>query len=831
MARKLRGQVNHAVRANRHCKRETPARAGEIEGEAVPATTDRALRTAPWYWTAAFAVVFFLCVFRFGTPAGIEIDPSWSTVLGWAQLHGVRFGEELVFSYGPLGYLHPRGTYNPELFGIYVFGQVLLTLGYTFIFATTFRSLGGVERVLFALVVVLPCRLQNDVLLVGTGIFALVALDHFVRASRDDRRAWAGLAVVALQMNALGLMKFTLFPLTLLLAGVGVLLLLRERRPRAAAAWLLGWLVSLVALWLGHGQQFGDLPTFLRGALMIVAGYGAGMGVETTPALLALGLATLVATAVALLYWLKRESPRDLRAILLFGYLAFCLFLAWRNAFTRADIWHVRFFFPLASFVAFALLALASERLAPRSRQVLVSVALLCIAGVLSMALPQMKAADYAIAGRELRRHAGTVLRGELGAQRAQQREALRRQYDLPMFRRLVGSERVDLFGCNQAVLLLNDFNYAPRPVFQSYAAYTPPLQQANEAFYLGAAAPRFVMLGLCPIDLHYPTSEDALALLVLLRNYHPVAAEKSFVLMQRADVVPLAASPAPTAAVAVEPGQWIDVPSGNVATRIHLDYGLSLAGRLHALFLREPSLSLEVETADKQVRAFRLVRSIAHSGFLLSPRLLEDEDYLRWYYRLDDLAVTRVRVKAAVDWQQSLFAPGITVGFTPLDLPRGAAAEVPADVVSAIYPGFNQLPSQRAGNISLIVENDKPALFMHAPATLEFTLPPGSYALRGEFGLFSAVYAAEGCGSAQADGLSLRIDIIGTNAQALYARNINPFGNATERGAQAFDVPRIELRPGDSLRLSIDDVDGGSHYACDWGYVRDVELRPLATP
>ena len=113
---------------------------------------------------------------------------------------------------------------------------MLLTLGYTFIFAMTFRSLAGVERVLFALVVLLPCRLQNDVLLVGTGIFALVALDRFVQGSRDDRRAWAGLAVIAWQMNALGLMKFTLFPLTLLLAGVGALLFLRDRRPLAALA-------------------------------------------------------------------------------------------------------------------------------------------------------------------------------------------------------------------------------------------------------------------------------------------------------------------------------------------------------------------------------------------------------------------------------------------------------------------------------------------------------------------------------------------------------------------------------------------------------------------
>ncbi len=639
-------------------------------------------RDAAWYWTATFAVVFFLCVFRFGAPAGIDADASWATVLGWAHLHGVRFGEELVFSYGPLGYLHPRGTYDPRMFETYLFGQVLLTLGYTFVFAMTFRRLAGAERVLFALVVLLSCRLDSDALLVGTGILSLVALDRLVRSSRDDRRAWAGLAVIALQMNALGLMKFTLFPLSLLLAGIGALLFVRERRQRAAVVWLAAWLVTLFALWLTHGQQLGDFVAFLRGAVHIVAGYGAGMGVETTPALLALGALTLVATTAALLYWLKCESPRDVRALLLFGYLTFCLFLAWRNAFTRADIWHVRFFFPLASFVGFALLALSRERLPPRWRQALAAAALLCITGVLSMALSQNKAADYVAA---VRHHVGTLVRGELAAQRAQQRKALRDHYDLPAIRRLIGDERVDLFGCNQAVLLLNDFNYAPRPVFQSYAAYTPPLQQANEAFYLGATAPQFVMFGLCPIDQHYPASEDALALLALMRNYRPVAAEKHFVLMQRADVVPVA-TPRPAAvAVPVAPGQWIDVPRSSAATRIHLDYALSLTGRLHALVLREPRLLLEVETAGQQVHALRLVRPVARDGFLLSPLLLEDEDYLRWYYRLDDLAVMRVRLKPAVDGQQSFFAPGITIRFTPLDLSRTVGTEVPAYVLSAL--------------------------------------------------------------------------------------------------------------------------------------------------
>ena len=321
---------------------------------------------AAWYWTALFAAVFFLAVFRSGAPAALALDDSWAAVMGWARLQDLRWGKDLLLTYGPLGYLFPRATYYPPLFDTFLLGQLLLASGYTFIFTCAFRRLATAERILLALIAVLACRRQPDTLLLGTAVFALVALDDLVRRSRTAPWAWLGLGVVALMMNALGLLKFTVLPLSVLLCGVGAVLLLRERRPAAALTWVLVWLGSLALLWLGHGQSAADFPGYLQGSLEVAAGYSISMGVDGKPAILAAGLLMLAFTIALLLAWWRRETPRDLRGLALLAYLAFALFVAWRNAFTRADMWHVTFFFPLAAFVLLASWALGRWRPMPR---------------------------------------------------------------------------------------------------------------------------------------------------------------------------------------------------------------------------------------------------------------------------------------------------------------------------------------------------------------------------------------------------------------------------------------------------------------------------------
>lgn len=776
-------------------------------------------RAAAWYWTALFGAVFFLAVFRSGAPAALALDDSWAAVMGWARLQDVQWGKDLLFTYGPLGYLFPRATYYPPLFDTFLLGQLLLALGYTFIFTCAFRRLATAERILLALIAVLACRRQPDTLLLGTAIFAVVALDDLIRRSRDTSWAWLGLGVVALMMNTLGLLKFTVLPLSVLLCGVGVVLLLRERRPAAALAWVLLWLGSLALLWLGHGQSLAAFPGYVLGALEVAAGYSISMGVDSKPEILAAGLLMLAFTIALLLIWWRRETPRDLRVLVLLGYLAFALFVAWRNAYTRADMWHVTFFFPLAAFVLLASWALGRWRPQRLIRYGCALFVVLYAAGIVVLLVSPPLYREYLLDG--LGKLSATVS-GTLRAQHEAQYQAKRTEWDLASFRRLIGEARVDVFGCTQAVAIWNGFNYAPRPIFQSYSAYTPGLQRRNEAHYLGPQAPPFVIFAMCPIDARLPASDDALALLALLRNYRPVAAEKGYVLLQR----DAAARPAPQPVLApqrtLKLGEWMDVADGASPQVLQLDYRLNLAGRLRAMLLREPMLKIELQLADGQLRSNRLVRQVAQTGFLLSPALENEAAYLRWYYGQENYAVTRFRLvpeRAGQDW---LFQPVIQLASVPADLAQGPAAEMPADMATLLYPNFSPLPAARSGGVSTrgignanAGKDEQPVVLMQKQAALEFSPEPGQYRLQAELGVRKrAKLDFQDCLKAAPIFSLQRIDAAG-GAELLQQHQLEPGARAPVQ----VEIPRVSLLPGQRLRLAASGV------GCEGSYVSRFEL------
>jgi hypothetical protein len=61
----------------------------------------------------------------------------------------------------------------------------------------------------------------------------------------------------------------------------------------------------------------------------------------------------------------------------------------------------------------------------------------------------------------------------------------------------------VDIYPDKQSVALAYPLEFRPRPVFQSYMAYSPRLARANADFLLDAAAPEWILFRIAPIDQH----------------------------------------------------------------------------------------------------------------------------------------------------------------------------------------------------------------------------------------------------------------------------------------------------------------------------------------
>ena len=60
-------------------------------------------------WPACFTLVFLSAFFLSGTEQPpLELDPSWHAAVEYATAHHWQFGTQIVFTFGPLGFLSTR---------------------------------------------------------------------------------------------------------------------------------------------------------------------------------------------------------------------------------------------------------------------------------------------------------------------------------------------------------------------------------------------------------------------------------------------------------------------------------------------------------------------------------------------------------------------------------------------------------------------------------------------------------------------------------------------------------------------------------------------------
>lgn len=776
-----------------------------------------------WIAFGCFCMALFLLNIGFGAPPSTALDASWAEVLAWAALKHAQWGRDIAFTYGPLGFLHGNASYFPGILGWFVTGQILLTAAFVL---TTTALLHRSHILIFLLfAIAYACSypwVPSDVSWAITLLFGTTVL-----MNRDVRPTTIASTVVVIAMamlfGAIALIKFSLFPLWLICVVALVADWLLRGSARSAVGILVIFLVALLNMWILCGQELGNLPAHLSAGFEIASGYGHAMGIGA-PLTVELAGAACIGLFCLLCLFAAYQVRRDASALVALALYMAGAFLAWRANFTRAD--HAHWFFAFFSLLPFALLS--HRRLKTMK---LMRVGLILLAGVSAIA------GLYGAIGISMRwqqLHEGInghfhelTSFSELKVQRDAQWVAAQQRASLPKISQQVGSATVDMFTDEQGVVLLNGLNYKPRPIFQSYSAYTPYLARLNEAYFLGPQAPEYVVMKLDAIDARLPMIEDPLALAALLQHYRSVLMEHGYLLLLRdAASAPLAPIAPPTSWVTTKLGKEIPVTAATDATIAFVKLDLSTLGEVYTFLLREPSLRIAIQT-DNGSYDYRFIRLTGASGFMLSPVIRSTQDWTRLQLDTPLPHVRGFRIEPEIAWQSIFFRPDLSAGFQTRRYLRLTPATTSADLVGAIYPGFNLMPTDVRGISDMIVEEGKSALFLHAPGTLRFAPEPGHYRVSGEFGIRSAALTTPACSAADGIGISLVRLHEGIETQLLHLE-LDPFHTPKDRGAHHFDLGDAAVEAGDRIEYRVDPGHGGDNTACDWSYVRDLKFTPI---
>jgi hypothetical protein len=554
------------------------------------------------------AALVWLSSLSWPVPFANGLDVSWSFVLGFARMGRLQFGTDLLFTYGPWGFLSTIYC-HPDFFWQHLVWEFVFKAGLAVTVALCAARLPWWRGLLLFAVAAVLQPLFGDV----PYSFFIAAL-LWANAVTDDRAGRFLPAVSGVVLSFFALQKFTFFLSTGAgIVGVGCVLIARHRK-RPAIFLAGGWFAGLLAGWLAAGQPLGNLMFFITRSAALAAAYQDAMGLDEAPKVFWCGVATLGAGLLAAWSESRRHADWPLLArwalVALAGGLCF---LVWKNSFVRAD-GHV-----LGLFLFAALAGLAARH---GLGLVLATVAVIGF----WMAEPGLLAVSHYLLRAHLQDSVTHLahLRDTRAAFLAQTEKSRAAQL-LPLLHRRIGGDTVDVFGHEQVVAYWNRLNYRPRPIFQGYPVVSGSLAQINADFYASAKAPRFVLVRLHTIDGRLAAIDDARALLSLIERYEFDAEEQGWLLLRRrTSLRKISIQPLSTQLHACKDMATVPQFGGLVWAEVELRP--SWWGSLRA-FLYKPNIAMiRIETKNG-VENYRLAPRASAGGFLLSPVLASTED------------------------------------------------------------------------------------------------------------------------------------------------------------------------------------------------------------
>ncbi|MCB8878380.1 hypothetical protein [Acidisoma silvae] len=548
-----------------------------------------------------------------------NLDDGWRFGINVAIAKHLIFGKDLIFTFGPYGSVYTR-QFFPATDPIMLTGGTLIAVAITLVLISL--SQGYMRLVALALPLFL-LLVPSDTQFFALPLLSLMLVYRLATPRSADRRAPSALLIKAawlLTVPTLGM--FPLIKGTFgICADVAVLftflLLISRRRFGLAIATAVLFLLSLAAFWVAAGQPIRFLPGFFIAQAPIITGYTNAMSMMGPPRQLILFI------ICCLPLWILGNSRSfakiDAGLVLAIGS-AMILFLAFKEGFVGSG----------NASIASGVLCVAGLAFVMGQQTRLSTGA--CAMGVIGyltithVPLNPVRVArsivwqlkDVASAFEE--RVNNPVLLAEkytatLGG--------IRVAHPLPAI-----SGTADIYAYDQTVLLAHGVNWDPRPIIQSYSAYTPKLAAENAAHLTGPDAPDNIFFAVQTINNRVPALDDGLSWPILLSDYRITGLYGDYALLQHQTATGTI-SMAPLTSGTYTTDSTIALPEKAPYVWAQLDIQETLLGKLLGLVFKPPALTMTYTFPDGHQQDFRYVAAMGQSGFLLSPLVETTTDFM----------------------------------------------------------------------------------------------------------------------------------------------------------------------------------------------------------
>ena len=737
-------------------------------------------------------------------------------------VQGARFGVDLIDPYGPLQFV-ARNLYWPELLVPRLLGRILHAVGLGLLVWDLLKATGR-QRLLTAIAssLLLVWAIQTGQDSGYEILFLLIVIAHLFNG-RPTAGTITGMASAAV-------MSLVKFPLFLLFAAMLVVMTTIDIVRRRPPILLIAGIAYFAGLWLVAGQMPGDVLPWISTSFALSSGFNDAMSfgfLEPDRVLKLLAfIGSMAVFTASLWYSIRRHAPFVESAVVTLFFSLWC-FVVFKHGIVRHDAHaaHTGASFALAA----ALLALI---LWSNSRSWIRQSMLVLLAGTFVVNVWIVRAylgegvgpaAFVQWLGRSIQ---AMVMLPEIGPTLASTHAAGAANY-----RSMVGplptDGTIDQWPDNAAVAIFSGAEYRPRPMPFAYSVYSPSISRRNSAFLDSDRAATTMVFQVGSIDGRLPTFDDSLTWRAVLRNYnfesvvgnHAVLRHRTAARVERL-------SPIRGHDAAWNETIAVDDTLGSMLWA-SVDIEKTLLGRVNSVLFKGPPINMSIMTRDGQTRSFRLVPDMMRVGFLLSPLIAEQENFLNLYGQGNGFDGNEV-VGVRFDLPRSLaplYGERINMRLESLVLEPGLndgkvlRQPTPVRMSMSVMTALKNSVPPTIGVRFIKVPEDANALLSHAPNQLVVDIPRGRRKLSAGLGMDPGSYASINDG----DGVTFAIVVeTPAGAQEIFRRHLNPGRIADDQGLQHLNI----VMPEQATRVRFVTEPGpAGNTAWDWSYWSNVSF------
>ena len=488
---------------------------------------------------------------------GTGIDPSWGVGLHMATHLRLVFGRDIVFTFGPLGFLVAPSMAFPAQ-GVLSYGvRIPLCASVAWLVTSRLRRvfrerLSSVPSALLAVLltppiawaIAGPLSFGGEIIVIPLLVAGALGLEGILRGTPPPRivtHAGLGFAAAAALL--------TKFDVGLVAVALALLFAAASTSPSTAESTsdrlrrvrntIIGWAVGVIVLWMLARQPLGALPIWLGRSFDVTTGFSAAMPwayhpTWTTWAAL-IGTSSVIATI-----WFARVVRRP--GFFGAAYVVVFLGTTLAQSFRRYDPGHVLRF---AALLVLTVLLFATWRTLVVSTGVMVVLVVAVLS--LTQAGPAFPAFGHVRTEVPFVHPSGgwrVTLRTLTFAVSPYRRAGrLKREHDRlgPLIgmpenvRAVADAKTVHIEPWETSAAWIFGWKWKPLPVFQSYSAYTSALDNLNAtALASTRRAPQVVVAQSVAIDGRVPRFESPNTQLTLLCWYRPAASGGGWTAFER---------------------------------------------------------------------------------------------------------------------------------------------------------------------------------------------------------------------------------------------------------------------------------------------------------